>query len=61
MTPEKVRIRFADECLPCPCYGEPFCPEHQKHYAECPCVGPHNAEELGYRIVEENGVLYGIR
>ena len=58
---DKVRIKFADECPPCPCCGEPFCSEHQEHYAECPCVGPHRAEELGYRIVEEDGVLYGVR
>jgi hypothetical protein len=23
-------------------------------------VGPHNAEELGYTVIEENGKLFGI-
>jgi hypothetical protein len=32
----------------------------QQHYADCECVGPGNADELGYDVIEENGKLYGI-
>jgi len=27
--------------------GEPFCVECNEHYADCRCVGPHNAEDYG--------------
>ena len=60
-TVERVRIVFASDCQPCPDCGEPFCVVCQQHYADCQCPGPGNAEELGYNIVEENGVLYGVR
>ena len=37
---------------------EPWCAKHAQHYADCPCVGPDNAEELGYRLIEKkNGYL----
>jgi hypothetical protein len=31
------------------------------HYADCACVGPHNADELGYDVVEEDGKLVGVK
>ena len=60
--PERVPIVCASDCPPCPCCGdEPYCEKHQMHYADCDCVGPHNAEELGYEVVEENGKLWGVK
>lgn len=58
---ERVRIKFASDCKPCPDCGEPFCAECNEHYAECKCVGPHNAEDEGYALIEIHGVLYGVR
>lgn len=58
---ERVRIVFASELPACECCGEPFCPVHLEHYAECACVGPHNADELGYQLIEDDGILYGER
>jgi hypothetical protein len=58
---ERVRIVFAENCYPCPHCGEPFCLECREHYAECKCVGPSNAEDLGYELREIDGTLYGFR
>jgi hypothetical protein len=33
----------------------------QQHYADCACVGPGNADELGYDLMESNGIIYGIK
>ena len=60
-TVERVRIVCAADCKPCPDCGEPFCVVCQQHYADCACVGPGNADELGYDVIEENGKLYGIK
>lgn len=58
---ECVRIVFAHELPECDCCQEPWCPVHQQHYADCECIGPHNVEDEGYRLVNENGTLYGVR
>ena len=58
---ERVRIVFASDCEPCPDCGEPVCLVCQQHYADCACLGPSNAADDGWELVEENGVLYGIR
>ena len=60
-TMERVRVRFASDCKPCPDCGEPFCVVCQQHYADCQCPGPSNAEDDGWKLVEEKGVLYAIR
>lgn len=31
------------------------------HYADCNCVGPDQAEEMGYSLEHINGTLYGVR
>lgn len=59
--PERVRIRFASDCRPCTNCGEAWCDECQLHYADCRCLGPHNAEDAGWTLVEINGVLYAER
>ena len=58
---ERIRLVCADDCEPCLACGEPFCVDCQQHYADCDCVGPGNAEELGYTVVEDDGKLYGVR
>lgn len=50
------RVRFADECPPCDCCGEPFCPLCETHYAECECPGP---TQDGIEYKEIDGQLYG--
>jgi hypothetical protein len=57
----KVRIKFADELPDCPDCGEKWCPDCLEHYADCTCPGPMNAEDMGFTLVEENGILYGIK
>lgn len=44
-----------EECLDC---NEPFCSRHEMHYADCPCVGPHEEEIVQQTI---DGVLFGCR
>lgn len=58
---ERVRIKFADDCKPCPNCGEPFCEQCQAHYADCQCIRPSSAEDEGWKLVERRGVLYGER
>jgi hypothetical protein len=58
---DRVPIVYAADLPLCECCEEPWCPLHDQHYADCACVGPSNAEELGYMIVEINGKDYGIR
>jgi hypothetical protein len=58
---ERKRIIFAADLPECECCGEPWCSVCLEHYAACKCVGPRNAEELGYTIIEENGVLWAMK
>ena len=58
---ERIRIVFADDLPLCDCCQEPWCEAHLEHYSDCDCVGPSNAEELGYFLIEENGILWGIK
>lgn len=38
-------VRFLDDYVPCPCCeDEPYCPEHEMHAADCPCLGPTEDE-----------------
>ena len=52
------RVVFASELPKCDCCGEPFCPKHKKHYAECECIGPTHD---GCEYMEIKGKLYGRR
>ena len=56
-----VPIVFASELPSCPDCGEPWCPVHKLHYYECACLGPANAEDEGYDIVEKKGRLFGVK
>ena len=44
-------VKCAVDCVPCPDCGEPYCEEHDKHYADCDCIGP-TMDEATYRRVE---------
>jgi len=35
-------VKYADECIPCPDCGEPYCEECNAHYADCAHPGPHS-------------------
>jgi hypothetical protein len=50
-----VKVKFAHDCEPCECCGEPFCKEHGEHYAVCSCIGP---TQDGYEYKEVNGELF---
>ncbi len=39
----------------CECHKEPFCPIHNLHFADCPCVG---ANEEDFMYFERGGVLF---
>ena len=60
-TVERIRIVFASELSECECCGEPWRIVHMEHYAECNCIGPHNAEEEGYEIIDDSGTLYAVK
>ena len=45
------RVMPAADMLECDCCEEPFCPEHEMHYADCPCIGPHE-DEVSYASVQ---------
>jgi hypothetical protein len=52
-----IRVKFASECMQCECCGEPWCEDHEEHYAECPCVGP---SQDGYEYEERDDGLWAI-
>lgn len=43
------------ECEGC---GEPYCPEHEDHYENCPCIGP-DEDDVTIRVVD--GVRFATR
>lgn len=45
------RVMSAADMVECDCCGEPFCPEHNEHYADCGCVGP-TEEDVTYKDIE---------
>ena len=51
-------VRSAADMLECQECGEPFCPEHNTHYADCDCIGP-TEDEVTMKTI--NGVLFGTR
>ena len=60
-TVDRVPVVCASDLPDCECCGEKWCSTHNEHYADCACVGPHNAEELGYDVIEVKGKLYGVK
>jgi len=56
-----VPIVCASDCEPCPDCDEPWCSKCRMHYFECSCIGPHNAEDYGLKVIEIAGTLYGVK
>ena len=52
------RIVYAHELPECLCCGEPFCIEHDDHYGDCLCIGPHE-DEVTIKTID--GVEFGTR
>jgi hypothetical protein len=52
------RVMCAADMVDCEECGEAFCPEHNEHYADCPCIGPHE-DEATIKFVD--GVMFGTR
>jgi len=56
-------IKYADDFEECEMCGEPFCREHDKHFAECECIGCmedgiiFNSKEQGFRLPADKGIL----
>lgn len=50
------RVMLAADMLECESCGEPFCPEHSEHYADCACLGPH-IDDATYKTID--GFLFG--
>lgn len=59
MSEELIPIVFAGDLPKCTQCGEPFCEKHNLHYADCPCLGPSEAEEKGFEVIIINNKLYG--
>ena len=45
-------VVYAADLPLCDCCGEPWCPKHEEHYADCECFGP---TQDGLRYVKVNG------
>lgn len=56
--PKFERVVFAADLPPCECCGEPWCPVHLAHFADCPCIGP---TEEGVFYQESADGLFGYR
>lgn len=52
------RVLCAADMIECDACGEPFCPEHNAHYADCDCIGP---TEDDVEFKEVNGIMFGTR
>ncbi len=46
-----TKVMSAMDMIECQCCGEPFCPEHNDHYADCDCIGPHE-DEATFKTIE---------
>lgn len=52
------QVRYACEIDECPACDEPYCRYHQKHFADCTCLGP-TEDEVSYKTIA--GVEFGTR
>jgi len=54
---EWQKVRFAGDMVKCP-WGcaDVWCEEHEQHYWECACPGPHMEETHDYKEID--GELY---
>jgi hypothetical protein len=51
-------VASAADMIECETCGEPFCPEHNAHYADCDHVGP-TEDDVTYKTID--GVMFGTR
>ena len=51
-------VMLAADLPQCPDCGEPYCTHHEKHYADCECIGP---TEDGVEYRDISGLLVGKR
>ena len=51
-------VVFASDLPKCECCDEPWCPTCSAHYHECNCLGPSEAEDLGYELFDLFGKTY---
>jgi hypothetical protein len=58
---DRVPIINASDLPECGLCEEKWCPIHEEHFADCPCVGISNMEEEGYEPEIIDGILYGVR
>jgi len=49
------KVSYAADMVECECCGEPYCPEHGDHYADCGCVGPTQDDAI---YADKNGVQF---
>jgi hypothetical protein len=59
-TGRRIPIVFSEDLPACDCCGEPFCPTHGKHFADCPCLGPTSQELWDMHLVEAEGKLWAV-
>jgi hypothetical protein len=52
------RVMSSAEMIECEDCEEPFCPEHQMHYADCDCIGPTESD-VEYK--SSDGILFATR
>lgn len=45
-------VSCAGDMIECDECDELFCPEHNQHYSECKCFGPHSDDELEYKEID---------
>lgn len=53
-----LTVKSAIDMSVCANCEEPFCDEHEAHYAECSCLGP-TEDDVTYKSID--GVLFGTR
>jgi hypothetical protein len=51
-------VVHASDLPTCHCCDDPWCPTHNQHYGDCPCLGP---TEDGVVYRQRDGVLEGRR
>jgi hypothetical protein len=51
-------VQSAADMLECEECGEPFCPEHDAHYADCECIGP-SEDDATFRTID--GFLFATK
>jgi len=51
-------VKYALLLPHCECCEEPWCPEHEEHFADCDCIGP-TQDDVTYKTI--SGYLFGTK